>query len=68
MEKYYFHQNGRPLKIGLPELIIQMDGSKTGRGDFCMKPQPGNLIILGTNKTVSVLELTAVKFAIRTFT
>ena len=43
-------QNGRPLKIGLPELIIQTNASKTDWGQFAKESKQKNMVISGTEK------------------
>ena len=44
-------QNGKPLKIGIPQLMIQTDASKTGWGQSFREPPRGNLVISGKDKT-----------------
>ena len=52
-------QNGKPLKIGMPQLIIQTDASKTcwGWGSLSGNHQGGNLVISGKNKTYQCTEV-----------
>ena len=46
-----FLQNGKPLTIGMPQLIIQMDASKTSwGGSLSGKHHGGNLVISGKDK------------------
>ena len=44
-------QNGKPLKIEMPQLIIQTDASKTSWGNSVREPPRGNLHISGKDKT-----------------
>ena len=65
-------QNGKPLKIGMPQLIIQMDASKAGWGGgwaVCQRTTTGETwSYQGRAKHINVLELIAVKLAILTIT
>ena len=62
-------QNGKPPKIRMPQLIIQMDASKAGWGAVCQGTATrGTWSYQERTKHINVLELTAVKLAILTFT
>ena len=62
-------QNGKPLKIGIPQLIIQTDASKTGWRAVCQGINTGGTwSYQERTKHINILELIAVKLAILTFT
>ena len=62
-------QNGKPLKIGIPQLIIQTDASKTGWGPECYGTTTGGTwSYQERTKHINILELIAVKLGILTFT
>ena len=62
-------QNGKPLKIGIPQLIIQTDASKTGWGAVCQGTTTrGTWSYQERAKHINILELIAVKLGILTFT
>ena len=61
-------QNGKPLKIGIRQLIIQTDASKTGWGQSIREPPRGELGHIRKGQNINILELIAVKLAILTFT
>ena len=62
-------ENGKPLKIGMPQLIIKTDASKKRWGAVCQGTTTrGTWSYQERTKHINVLELTAVKLAILTFT
>ena len=62
-------QNGKPLKIGIPQLIIQTDASKTGWGPECYGTTTGGTwSYQERTKHINILEVIAVKLGILTFT
>ena len=62
-------QNGKPLKIGIPQLMIQTDASKTGWEEVCQGTTTGGTwSYQERTKHINILELIAVKLAILTFT
>ena len=62
-------QNGKPLKIGMPQLIIKIDASKKGWGAVCQGITTGGTWSYHERtKHINVLEHIAVKLAISTFT
>ena len=62
-------QNGKPLKIGIPQLIIQTDASKTGWRAVCQGITTGGTwSYQERTKHINILELIAVKLPILTFT
>ena len=64
-----FLQNGKPLTIGMPQLIIQMDASKTSWGAVCQgNTTGGTWSYQERTKHINVVELIVVKLAILTFT
>ena len=55
-------QNGKPLKIGKPQLIIQTDASKTGWRAVCLETTTGKTwSYQERTKHINVLEFIAVK-------
>ena len=64
-----FLLNSKPLKIRIPQLIIQTDASKTGWGAVCQgNTTEGIWSYQERSKHINILELIAVKLAILTFT
>ena len=62
-------QNGKPLKIAIPQFIIQTYASKKGWGAVCQGTTTGGTwSYQERTKHINLLELIAVKFAILTFT
>ena len=64
VERKLIFLNGRPLKIGIPELIIQTGASKTGWGGFFLGVKTVGYGHFRSRKSISV----SYKFAILTFT
>ena len=64
-----FLQNGKPLSVKEPEIVIQTDASKQGWGAACQETSTrGSWSASEKMKHINVLELIAVKLAIQTFT
>ena len=62
-------QHGKLLKIGISQLIIQTDGSKTGWAAVFQRTTAGvTWSYQERTKHINVLELIAVKLVILTFT
>ena len=47
-------QNNKPVKIGMPQLIIQTDASKTGWGQSVREPPQEELGHIGKGQSISV--------------
>ena len=60
--------NERSIRQKYPNLVIQMDASKSGWGVFCNEVSTGEKWSEKENLHINVLEVITAKFAILTFT